>query len=70
MSQPRGTFTEEQAWERSAHFAAPHCRRCHGQGTYWIYMGGEQSAIHLCHCVRNKAGFVPGIIYSRERANA
>jgi hypothetical protein len=29
-------------------------------------MGGEQSAIHLCHCIRNKKGFIPGIIYGGE----
>ncbi len=64
------TFTEDEAWNHSARYAAPHCRRCHGTGTYWVYMGpggnGEfdQSAIHLCRCVRSKKGFIPGLIYS------
>lgn len=56
-------FTEDEAWDHSSRYAAPHCRRCKGTGTYWLYMGGEQSALHLCRCVRAKKGFIPGLVY-------
>ncbi len=60
----RATFSEEEAWERSEHYAQPRCRRRHGQGVVWSYMttdasGFDQSAIHLCACIRRKRGFVP-----------